>query len=69
MAAFDAGNFQESYDTLDQLLAKDEIRNAKDPKILQALEAVFYVRAASLYNLSRYEEAIKAFAAGEREMA
>ena len=63
MAAFDAGNFQESYDKLDQLLAKDEIKNAKDPKILQALEAVFYVRAASLYNLSRYEEAIKAFAA------
>ena len=63
MAAFDAGNFQESCDKLDQLLSKDEIRNAKDPKILQALEAVFYVKAASLYNLNRHEEAVKAFGA------
>ena len=61
MAAFDAGNYQESCDTLEQLLSKEEIRNAKDPKVLQALEPVFYVKAAALYNLKRYEEAIKAF--------
>jgi len=62
MAAFDAGNFQGSYDQLEQLLARDEIRNTKDPRILEALEPALYVRAAALYNLKRYEESIKAFA-------
>ena len=61
MAAFDAGNFQETHDLIEQLLAKDEIRDTKDPKIAEALEAVFYVNAAALYNLQLYDESIKAF--------
>jgi len=60
MAAFDAGNYQECLSKLDALLAKEEIQKATDPKILQALEAVYYVKGAALYNLKRYDEAIGA---------
>ena len=60
MAAFDAGSYAECLSKLDALLAKDEIQNATDLKILQALEAVYYVKGAALYNLNHYDEAISA---------
>ena len=60
MAAFDAGEFQECFTKLELLLAKEEIGKATDPKIIAILEPLFYVKGAALYNLKRYEDAIKA---------
>jgi tetratricopeptide (TPR) repeat protein len=60
MAAFDAGDFQGTLDKLDTLFARGEIANATDPKILQILDPVFYVKGAALYNLKKYEEALVA---------
>ena len=60
MAAFDAGHYQETLTKLNVFLAKDEIAKATDPKIIQILEPIYYVKGATLYNLKRYDEAIKA---------
>ena len=63
MAAFDGGDYQGCLTKLDLLLAKDEISKATDPKIIQILEPIYYVKGAALYNLKKYDEAITALKA------
>ena len=57
MARFLAGNFEQSFEFLDQLVKVF----GKEPELRQQMDLAMYARACALYNLGRQADAIKAF--------
>jgi len=57
MSRFIAGNYEQSVEFLDQMVKVF----GKEPELRQQIDLAMYARACALYNLGRYEDAIKAF--------
>ena len=57
MSRFVSGNYEESVQFLEQLVKVF----GKEPELRTQIDLAMYARACALYNLARYEDAIKAF--------